>query len=60
MPRPDLLSGECTQSCGRYLRYQTCGPQTNVCDRNASTMVHIYPSVLQALTGWGYVVSVEG
>src|SRR5215203_714414 len=28
--------------------------QTLVCSRRASTIAHIYPSVLQALVGWGY------
>jgi hypothetical protein len=26
--------------------------QTNVCSRRASTIAHIYPSVLQAIVGW--------
>jgi hypothetical protein len=34
--------------------------QTLVCSRRASTIAHIYPSVLQALVGWGYAECLEG
>ena len=34
--------------------------QTFVCDRGASAIVHIYPSVLQALAGQGYAGCLEG
>src|SRR5215216_7243937 len=34
--------------------------QTLVCSRRASTIAHIYPSVLQALGGWGVAGRLEG
>ena len=34
--------------------------QTLVCSRRASTIAHIYPSVLQALVGWGVAGRLEG
>jgi hypothetical protein len=33
---------------------------TNVCDQRASTIPHIYPSVLQAVPGRGYAGCLEG
>src|SRR5215218_7076797 len=34
--------------------------QTFVCVRGVSAIVHIYPSVLQALVGWGRTGRLEG
>jgi hypothetical protein len=44
--------------------WKSCGCahqlQTNVCGQRASTIPHIYPSVLQAVPGRGYAGCLEG